>query len=141
MPALGLDELANAYRRTQRFITRGMEDALEFNDEAQFDTLDQDRNIIDAAFFVLIFGQLERRITDLAIRKVQPQQRNAMREAKFEKRLEIALPNDESLRDEIESWYSNRNAPAHGSGIASGYEIADVLARARQIDQLLNVAL
>jgi len=92
MPVVSLDDLGAAYRRVQRSIARSMEDAADFNDNAVFDALVRDQNIVDAAFFVLIFGQLENRITTLAIQKVpQEAKKNALREAKFEKRLEIAL--------------------------------------------------
>src|SRR5436309_9218865 len=73
MPAISLDGIANAYRRAQRSIVRGMEDAADFDDDARFAALELDQNIVDAAFFVLIFGQLERRITDLAVHKVKRQ--------------------------------------------------------------------
>ncbi len=142
MSPLGLDELANAYRRVQRLITLGMEDALEFDNEDKFELLDKDRNIVDAAFFVLMFGQLERRITELAVQKVSGQSsrhKSAMREAKFEKRLAVALGNNPAMLKEIEAWYALRNIPAHGSGIASGYEISAVLSRAQQIDKQLQV--
>jgi hypothetical protein len=87
---------------------------------------------------VLIFGQIERLITELAARKVnRAEERSALREAKFERQLEIALRDERVLRNEIADWYSLRNAPAHGQGIASGYGIGKVLLTARVIDALL----
>ncbi len=121
-----------------------MKDALAFDNEEKFELLDRDRNIVEAAFFVLIFGQLERRVTELAVRKVSGQSvrhKAAMRDAKFERRLEVALGDDPALRTEIEAWYSVRNIPAHGSGIASGYEISAILSSARQIDKQLQAVL
>jgi hypothetical protein len=138
MAAISLDDIANAYRRAQRSIVRGMEDAADFDDDARFAALERDQNIVDAAFFVLIFGQLEKRITDLAIHKAKRQnEKSALRDAKFEKRLEIALRDQPDLRREIEDWYSVRSDPAHCTGIASGYDIGAVLTRAREIDALL----
>jgi hypothetical protein len=138
MHAVSLDEISNAHTRVRRSILRGMEDAADFNDGARFSALERDQIIVDAAFFVLIFGQIERRITELAVRKVnRAEERSALRDAKFERRLEIALRDDRVLRDEIADWYSIRNAPAHGQGIASGYEIGKVLLTARVIDALL----
>lgn len=138
--SINLDDIAGAYTRVQRSIIRGQEDAIDFNNEEQLDTWARDQNIVDAAFFVLIFGQLEGRITKLAARKVEREdQKNALRDAKFIQRLKIALPHQEDLRDEIEDWYSVRSDPAHGRGIASGYEIGPLLARAREIDALLII--
>jgi len=141
MPVVSLDDLDNAYRRVRRSIARSMEDAADFNDNAVFDTLARDQNIVDAAFFVLIFGQLENRITTLAIQKEQQETRkNALRDAKFEKRLEIALRGHADLKNEIEDWYAVRNDVAHGRGIADGYDIGAVLSKARAIDKLLTGA-
>ncbi len=138
MAKIGLDDLAQAYRRVERSIYRGMEDAVDFNDEVRLDALDRDRTIVDAAFFVLIFGQLENRVTQLALQTVsEPKQQQALREAKFEKRLEIALRGRGELRREIKGWCSIRNDVAHGESIASGYEIKSVLSRAEEIDALL----
>lgn len=100
---ISFDDIDAAYRRARRSIMRGLEDAADFDDDAQFAALERDQDIVDAAFFVLIFGQLEKRITDLAVRKVYRQQeKNALRGHKFEKRLEIALRDQPDLRKEIE---------------------------------------
>jgi hypothetical protein len=139
MPVVSLDDLDNAYRRVRRSIARSMEDAADFNDNAVFDALARDQNIVDAAFFVLIFGQLENRITILAVQKVQQvAKKNALRDAKFEKRLEIALREHADLKSEIEDWYVVRSDVAHGGGIAAGYDIGAVLTKTRAIDKLLT---
>ncbi|QXX73935.1 hypothetical protein [Methylovirgula sp. HY1] len=139
MAKIGLDELADAYKRVRRSIARNMEDAADFDNQPIFDALDKNQTIVDAAFFVLIFGQLENRINALAQQKISDsKQRQALREGKFEKRLEIALRNQSDLRMEIEGWYRVRNDAAHGESIASGYEIEAVLERAREIEKLLG---
>jgi hypothetical protein len=71
----------------------------------------------------------------------QPHQKQALREAKFEKRLELALRDKAELQDEIKGWYGIRNDAAHGASIASGYEIRPVLSRAREIDALISSSL
>jgi len=139
MAKIGLSELAQAYQRVERSIYRGMEDAVDFNDDARLDVLERDQTIVDAAFFVLIFGQLENRITQLALQKdSRESHRQGLRESKFEKRLGLALRGRADLQAEIEGWYSIRNDVAHVESIASGYEIKTVLARAEEIDALLT---
>jgi hypothetical protein len=138
MHAISLDDIGGTYARVSRSIERAMEDAADFNDGARYAALKRDQIIVDAAFFALIFGQIERRISELAARKVnRAKEKSALREAKFERRLEIALRDDRVLRNEIAHWYSIRNAPAHGQGLASGYDIGKVLLTARVIDALL----
>ena len=139
MPAVTLDQLANAYGRAQRAIARSMEDTLDFINEQIFSALELDQNIVDAGFFVLIFGLLESRINLLAARTQGTQaSKNAIREAKFEKRVEVALREHPNLRTELDDWYSIRSDPAHGRGIAPAYDIAAVLERARQLEALLG---
>lgn len=138
MAKIGLDELREAYKRVQRSINRSTEDAADFDNEAMFSALDKDQTIVDAGFFVLIFGQLENRINALARqRTTQPNHWDALRSLDFERRLDIALRNESSLKREIGGWYRVRNDAAHGESIASGYEIEAVLERARAIEALL----
>jgi len=138
MPAVSLDDIEKAYHRAQRSMSREIDEALEIIDDAQFDAWARDKNIVDAGFFILIFGQLERRITDIAVHKVNgPKHQRALRDAPFEKRLEIALRGQPDLIEQIEDWYAVRNDPAHGQHIASGYDIPEVLARAREVDAIL----
>jgi hypothetical protein len=69
--SVSLEELRAAYRRTSSRIYRIPEDGYDFGAE--------DALIIDAAFFVLIFGQIENRINELAARKVAAEQRRTLR--------------------------------------------------------------
>ena len=142
MAGVSLDDLAGAYRRVRRSIARGMEDAADFDDNAAFDALARDQNIVDAAFFVLIFGQLENRITTLAMQNLQqPTKQSALRAAKFAKRLDIALGGYLDLKDGIEDWYVVRSNVAHGGEIAAGYDIGAILVKTRAIEKLLVDAL
>jgi hypothetical protein len=139
MLAISLDDIGGTYARVQRSIERAMEDAADFGDERRWSALVLDQIIVDAAFFVLIFGQLERRITDLAVQKMKrEEEKTALRDARFERRLEIALRDDHKLRLGIEEWNSVRGDVVHSERIAATYHVARVLARARQIEALLD---
>jgi hypothetical protein len=132
MPTISLDELADAYQRTQRAITRAIE-----TDAA----LERDRDIVDDGFFLLIFGQIERRITDLAVEKVErsaEKQYLRGRNAGFDRKIEIALRDQsDELKEDLTNWYGVRSDIAHGRSLASGIEIGPVLASAGEIDVLL----
>jgi hypothetical protein len=140
MPGLSLDEVAAAYLRTRRSIERGQEDALEFLSEPTWEGLERDRTIVDAAFFLLIFGQIEDRINALARGRLSARQQASLRGLKFEKRLALALPSDTALRSVIEDWYEDRGDVAHGRSVASAYDIPAMLARAREIEGQLIAA-
>jgi hypothetical protein len=138
MVKIGLDDLAETYARVQRSISRGMEDAAEFDNEAAFDLFNTDQAIIDAGFFVLIFGQLENHVNTLARENTKdPKHKDGVRKLAFEKRLGIALGTQGALRTRIEGWYKVRNDVAHGESITSGYDIEAVLKSARAIESLL----
>jgi hypothetical protein len=133
MPAVGLDDLADTYQRAQQAITRAIENAT---------ALEQDQDIVDDGFFLLIFGQIERRITDLAVEMVNRAEEKEYlrgRNAPFDRKIGIALRDHaDELKGDISTWYGVRNDIAHGKSLASGIEIGPVLARAREIDALLN---
>lgn len=138
--SITLEELRAAYRRTSSRIYRILEDGYDFSAENMLiDALNRDALIIDAAFFVLIFGQIENRVNQLATMKLETEpRRRALREQKFERRMELALPGAENktIRDEIAGWYSLRNDAAHGEHLA-GYDINAVLDRVDQLDVML----
>ena len=140
---IGLDELEAAYRRVSRARDRALEDAYEFAIEAMVTALERDEVIVDAAFFLLIFGQIEARINALAKRRQRRADgRAAVREIPFERRLDMALPGHQqtAARQEIKHWYILRNAPAHGDRFAADYRIAEVLQRAKELDRLIESA-
>jgi hypothetical protein len=91
-------------------------------------------------FFVLVFGQIENRINELAARRVTTEQRRrALREQKFEKRMTLALPgrDHKPVRDDIAGWYNLRNDAAHGERLTE-YNVEVVLERADQLDAMLR---
>jgi hypothetical protein len=135
-----LEHFAGALRRLERVFYRALEDAAEFGVEEIFATLERDERITRAALFLLIFGQLENRLNKLAERRIaDPTGRSALRDQRFERRLEMALrdlPNRD-LEREILGWYGLRNLAAHGRYLASSYNIGAVLSRAQQLEELL----
>jgi hypothetical protein len=139
MPSLELEQVVDSYRRTYRLVTRGIEDAADWEDQNKFDALARDRAIIDAAFFILVFAQIERRINDLAVRRlVRESEKKAIRDQKFDKRLNLALPQNKDLRDELSAWYNLRSDPAHGRRYEEYYEMSAIIDRAFEIDRLLT---
>jgi hypothetical protein len=138
--SITLGELHAAYTRTSSRIYRILEDGYDFSSEhIIIEALDRDALIIDAVFFVLIFGQIENRINELASRKVAEDRRRTLREQKFERRMGLALPgrDHKTLRDDIARWYDVRNDAAHGERLAK-YDIDAVLERADQLDAMLD---
>jgi hypothetical protein len=138
--SITLGELRAAYTRTSNRIYRILEDGYDFSaEDVIIAALDRDALIIDAAFFVLLFGQIENRINELAARKVMTEQRRALRDQKFEKRMSLALPGRENkmVRDDFTRWYNLRNDAAHGEHLAE-YDINAVLERADQVDAMLR---
>ena len=140
MAGLSLDEVEAAYLRTRRYTERGQEDALEFVSDPAWEGLERDRIIVDAAFFLLIFGQIEDRLNALARGRLTARQQSSLRSLKFEKRLALALPSDTALKSVIEDWYEDRSDAAHGRSVASAYDIPAMLARAREIEMQLIAA-
>jgi hypothetical protein len=139
-------DLSGTYRRVSSRIYRILEDGYDFAvDERIIETLDRDARIVDVAFFVLIFGQVESRLNELAARRVGKDKRTqtAIREAKFEKRLKLALPDSEHqpIRGEIAAWYELRSDAAHGERLTYSYNVATVFDRAFELDALVGAQL
>jgi hypothetical protein len=138
--SVSLGELRAAYKRASNRIYRILEDGYDFSAEnALIEALDRDALIIDAAFFVLVFGQIENRINELAARRVATEQRRALRGQRFEQRMSLALPGRDhrAVRDDIARWYNLRNDAAHGERLAT-HNIDGVLERADQLDAMLR---
>ena len=118
-----------------------LEDGYDFAvDTLIIDTLARDALIIDAAFFLLVFGQIEARLHALARARLSPNQWEALRQQAFDRRLVMALPGNanEELRHDIANWARIRNDAAHGQELTSGYDIEAIFARACQLDTLLT---
>lgn len=137
---IGLDAIESAYRRISRAAYRAVEEAYDFVAEEIISALEQDQAILDAAFFILVFGQLERRIDQFAGAIPQPQPLARGRQKNFGSRLGTALPGkgQRLRRREIEQWYALRNRAAHGEEIAAGYNLRAIIARARELEAELG---
>jgi hypothetical protein len=134
---IGLAELEAAYKRVSRSLYRAQEDALDFDAEAIILALEREQTIIDAAFFLLAFGQIEKRINLLAASRLEREaERASLRQLPFERRLAIALPSaaQDRLRREIAGWYELRSRAAHGEFVASEYNISAVFMRTRELE-------
>ena len=130
------DELEGAYRRVSRALYRAQEDALDFLAETIIEALEREQTIIEAAFFILIFGQIEFRINELAaIRLTRSDQQAAIRERPFRRRLAIALPGARfnSTRNEMGGWYDRWNRVAHGETV-TGFDLGVIFRRARELE-------
>jgi hypothetical protein len=137
-----LDDLRAAYKRTTSRIYRILEDGYDFGvDQLIVEALDRDALIIDAAFLVLVFGQIETRVNRLATaRSDTARRRQALRDQSFERRLDLALRGDDmaEIRHRIAIWYSWRNDAAHGERITSGYDVADMFETAYELEAILS---
>ena len=65
---------------------------------------------------------------------------NAIREARFQRRLETALPgaDNKDLRKTISGWYDLRSDAAHGERLHERYNVAAVFERAFELDALVS---
>lgn len=142
---VSLEDLRTAYRRTAGRIYRILEDGYDFSAEAYLvEALDRDALIIDAGFFVLIFGQIENRLNRLAASRVgsERRRRGAVRDLPFKRRLDLALPGSDyaALRSEIDEWYELRSDAAHGESLGGRYNVSVVFERAFELDGLVNAS-
>ena len=140
--AVSLDELYGAYRRTSSRIYRILEDGYNFAVENLIvDTLARDALIVDAAFLVLVFGQIEARLNAIVeARMTSGQERRTPRELSFDRRLMLALPGvaNAELRWDIANWSRIRNDAAHGRELTGGYVMPAIFERAYQLGALLT---
>jgi hypothetical protein len=120
-----LDNLTRSYTRLSRDVEGRIEFAFDLDSEGALAVAEQEKDHLDQAFFVLGFSALEKKITLLAsARQSAADQRMAMRDAGFDKRLASAvkiarevLGTDPKWAEDaamIMNWYSIRNEIAHG---------------------------
>jgi hypothetical protein len=140
--AVSLDELHGAYRRTSSRIYRILEDGYDFAVENLIvDTLARDALIVDAAFLVFVFGQIEARLNAIVDARMRfGREPRTPRELAFDRRLTLALPGvgNAELRRDIANWSRIRNDAAHGRELTGGYVMAAIFERAYQLDTLLT---
>lgn len=148
-----LDKLVRAYRRLSEDVGGRINFACDIdNDDAALRALEiaeEERGYLDQAFFVFCFAALERRINSLAVaRENNAARRQAMRNAKFEKRFQAAKkvatevlglePSWIASVSEIDSWYDIRNAIAHGESPTGLFDVPAVINRTREIATTLQ---
>jgi hypothetical protein len=140
--AVSLDELHGAYRRISGRIYRILEDGYDFTVENLIvDTLARDALIVDAAFLVLVFGQIEARLNAIVeAQMTSGRERRTPRELSFDRRLMMALPGvaNAELRRDIANWSRIRNDAAHGRELTGGYVMPAIFERAYQLEALLT---
>ncbi len=142
---VALDDLDGANKRTSSRIYRILEDGYDFAvANLIIDTLDREALLIDAAFFLLVFGQIESRLNAIAAMHLTSEpKREALRQQRFERRLALALPEpaNAELRRDITGWYRIRNDAAHGRELTGTYIIPEIFERAYQLEALLTTRL
>jgi hypothetical protein len=144
----GLDTLARAYTRLAADVQARLNFACDSNSDTAFATAEQEQAYLDQAFFVLSFAKLEKQLYFLAGMRMSSDQRLALREQKFERRLEVAIrvatetlgtaPEWCAASSTIEGWYTIRNNIAHGDVPASIANIVAVLTMANVVAQTLE---
>ena len=115
---------------------------MDFGAEEALRALERDRRIVDAAFFLLAFGQIEWLVNLIAVERIEREEaRAALRQQPFERGLNLALRANEHRRakEEIAAWYDLRNRASHGQSIAREFNMPAVLQRAQELEAQLPV--
>lgn len=141
-----LDSLTRAYSRLSRDVGGRVEFACDLDSWDALEAAEQEKDHLDQAFFVLSFSALEKRVTDLAsARHTAAEQRTAMRNAPFDKRLESAVKvarevlgsepqwASEANLSVVRSWYVIRNEIAHGDSPTRLFYVPPVIELANSI--------
>jgi len=148
-----LHSIARSYARLSRDVGARANFAIDINDNPStrmaLEIAEQEQGLLDKAFFVLSFAALERQITLLASAKFKETlRRDAMRDAKFNTRLETAInvarealgsdPSWMSAASEVKSWNDIRNEIAHGDPPTQFFNIPVVIAKGIDIAMTLD---
>jgi hypothetical protein len=145
------DRLGRAYRRLAADTGRRIDFACDIDSDDALRIAEEERSFLDQAFFVLLFGALERQMNLLAVaRQNDEDRRTAMRNAPFERRLEAATrvatesigaartADIVSAHERILGWYEIRNQIAHGEPPTSLLDVVALLRQAAAISALLS---
>lgn len=122
---------------------------MDADSDEVFKIAEEERSFLDQAFFILIFGALEKQIGLLASARLHAaDRRDAMRDAAFEKRLGTAVKvaievlervraaSIESVQAKIAEWYELRNQIAHGEAPTDLVDVVAVLEQAKTMSEL-----
>jgi hypothetical protein len=143
------ENLARSYARLSRDVGGRMDFACDLDSDDALAAAEQEKSYLQQAFFVIGFGALERQITLLASAKLaDPYRAAAMRDAPFERRLEIAIKvAQEALNARIvwgaaapaiRSWYGIRNEIAHGQPATQLFDVLEVIYCANEVAATLD---
>jgi hypothetical protein len=144
-----LEALARSYARLSHDVGGRISFACDLDDENALNAAEQEKALLDQAFFILGFAALEKHVTLLAcIRLADAARRTSMRDAPFDRRwltsvtiAEEILQKDVSWKAaerEVGSWYKIRSAIAHGQSPSQLADVPRVLYRADEIAATLE---
>jgi len=139
-----LEDLVRSYRRLSADVGSRVNFACDASSEDAFSLALREKDHLDQAFFVLCFAALEKQINLLAsARQSEAMRITAMREAKFEQRVDAAIkvaievlgsqPEWANKSSEIDNWYDIRNDVAHGEPPTVSFEVPTVVDLATKI--------
>jgi len=131
-----LDSLTRSYARLSRDVGGRIEFACDLDSADALSVVEQEKDHLDQAFFVLGFSALEKKITLLASsRQTTAGQRTAMRGAAFDRRLESAV----KVAREVLGIESEWASAAAVSTIRNWYDIRGEIAHGDPPTQLVDV--
>jgi len=144
-----LDSLSRSYSRLSKDVGGRIEFACDLNSTDALNVAEQEKALLDQAFFVLSFSALEKKITSLAsARQSTPNRRARMRSSGFDKRLDTAIrivrevlgsvPEWASETPTIKNWNAIRNEIAHGDPPTQLFNVPPVISLADAIGTSLD---
>ncbi len=144
-----LESITRSYSRLSRDVVARMEFACDLNNDDALRAVEQEKEHLDQAFFVLGFAALEKQVTQLASARLPSDDaKRGMRDAKFEKRWDAAVkvaeeelgaaPSWASSRALVLSWYKIRSDIAHGDAPSGLSDIPPVIDIANDVSTALE---
>jgi hypothetical protein len=139
-----LDEIERPYRRALEGFLHLQNDALDDGDNQRFERIEDQIEIRNAGFVVVIFGQIESALRDVysaRVRKSRSDGRptdkeidDAFRRRGFLDMAEEVLGKGDALLRPIARWYDIRGDIAHGRGAGRRYQVSELFEHARAIE-------
>jgi hypothetical protein len=144
-----LESLVRSYARLSRDVGGRIDFACDLNNDEALRAAEREKAHLDQGFFVLSFAALESQITMLACaRLANPDRRDAMRDADFEKRWDAAVKVARETLDAIVtwnaarpivlSWYKIRSDIAHGRSPSTLADVPPILYQADDVAATLD---
>ena len=140
-----LPEIEAAYTRVADQFDSWIDEAQRDGNSSAVEGLERKQRINDAAYLLLVWGQLEIRVNELCTSAIGRRLSDAKWETrrawdaynpdnlrfKFEDRLALVLDRSNSVNDSYRSairLYQQRNLIAHGKSLASGVDVSQIIA-------------